>query len=119
MASPFLMDEQSAVRRGNENVQCRMIFICENNFACTTFVFVQNGKFHAKNSKFAGGIQKQTAKCIITSSRRGKLIRGKKESTLSLMMAEAHTVRAIKAPQMRTRKRKGVMPVAHQKERKL
>lgn len=40
MASPFLMDEQSAVRRGNENVQGRMIFICENNFACTTFAFV-------------------------------------------------------------------------------
>jgi len=31
----------------------------------------------------------------------------------------AHTVRAIKAQTMRNQIRKGVMPVAHQKERKL
>ena len=40
MASPFLMGEQSALRRMGENVKERMIFVLENNFACTMFVFV-------------------------------------------------------------------------------
>jgi len=72
MASPFLMGEQSALRRMGENVKERMIFVLENNFACTMFAFVQNGKFLAKISKFAGGIRKQTAKSLITSSREGE-----------------------------------------------
>ena len=66
MASPFLMDEQSALRRMGENVKERMIFVLENNFGCTMFVFVKNGKFLAKISKFAGGIRMWMAKCIIT-----------------------------------------------------
>jgi hypothetical protein len=61
------------------------------------FVFVQKGKILAIFSKFAGGIQRRTAKCIITNSRREQSGNQATRAVSQLSKAKAHTVRAIKA----------------------
>ena len=104
--------ERSRHQRLSENVISRTIPLDENHFGHALFAFVKNGKNSSKNSISAAGIEGRTAKCISTKGKKVPLMENGTKSP-------AHTVRAIKAQTMRNQIRKGVMPVAHQKERKL
>ena len=73
------------------------------------FTFVENGKFSSKNHKSAAGKPCAAAKYIITS-------RGEKGAASRTCDPPS---RAIKACSPAIWFRKGVMPVAHQEERKL